>query len=103
MLCLLRQALLAPESVRLPARTQAVYVQNASKVLVAMCSTCSDDGELGRTLEMVPGRFRALMRSPHIEVGSGQSFLTCLLCVYVLPCLVYVGCGLWVQQSLSVS
>lgn len=63
-----RQALLAPEASALPPRTQAVYVQNALKVLIAMCQTCRDDGELGRTLNMVPGRLRALMQSPHMEV-----------------------------------
>lgn len=43
-------------------------MQNALKVLIAMCQVCSDDGELGRTLDMIPGRIRVLMRSPRIEV-----------------------------------
>lgn len=62
------QALLAPETVRLPARVQAVYVQNAGKVLAVMCQVCKDDGELGRVLDMLPDRLRAVMRSPHVEV-----------------------------------
>ncbi|CAN0473938.1 unnamed protein product, partial [Hapterophycus canaliculatus] len=57
-----------PEAGKLPPRTQGVYVQNALKVLIAMCQLCPDDGELARTLDMVPGRLRVLMRSPHMEV-----------------------------------
>lgn len=68
------QALLAPEASKLPPRTQGVYVQNALKVLIAMChqQACSDDGELGRALDMVPGRLRVLMRSPHMEVSGAM-------------------------------
>ncbi|CAM9768696.1 unnamed protein product [Ectocarpus sp. 4 AP-2014] len=76
------QALLAPEASALPPRTQAVYVQNALKVLIAMCQTCPDDGELGRTLDMVPGRLRALMQSPHMEVQERASTVYHLLVSY---------------------
>ncbi|CBJ32812.1 Coatomer protein complex,delta sub-unit [Ectocarpus siliculosus] len=76
------QALLAPEASALPPRTQAVYVQNALKVLIAMCQACPDDGELGRTLDMVPGRLRALMQSPHMEVQERASTVYHLLVSY---------------------
>ncbi|CAN0299944.1 unnamed protein product, partial [Ectocarpus fasciculatus] len=76
------QALLAPEASALPPRTQAVYVQNALKVLIAMCQACPDDGELGRTLDMLPGRLRALMQSPHMEVQERASTVYHLLVSY---------------------
>ncbi|CAN0186855.1 unnamed protein product [Scytosiphon promiscuus] len=76
------QALLAPETDKLPPRTQGVYVQNALKVLIAMCQLCPNDGELARTLDMVPGRLRVLMRSPHMEVQERASTMYHLLVAY---------------------
>ncbi|CAN0201780.1 unnamed protein product, partial [Laminaria digitata] len=71
-----------PDAGGLPARTQAVYVQNALKVLIGMCQACPDDGEVGRALEMVSVRLLVLMRSPHMEVQERASTFYHLLVAY---------------------
>ena len=66
-----------PATTRLPAAVQAVYLQNALKVIVVLASDASD--ELQGALDLISERLDVFLRSGHVEVQERASQLKSLL------------------------
>ncbi len=66
-----------PGTTRLPARVQAVYLQNTLKVITVLSSEDSD--ELGPSLTLLEERLDVFLRSPQVEVQERATALKSLL------------------------
>eukprot|EP00629_Pelagomonadales_sp_RCC1024_P017098 CAMPEP_0119271636 /NCGR_PEP_ID=MMETSP1329-20130426/8147_1 /TAXON_ID=114041 /ORGANISM="Genus nov. species nov., Strain RCC1024" /LENGTH=615 /DNA_ID=CAMNT_0007271687 /DNA_START=221 /DNA_END=2065 /DNA_ORIENTATION=- len=67
-----------PRVTRLPARVQAIYLQNTLKVL-AHVAAAGEDGELEEVLALVGRRLEAFLQSVHVEVQERATGLRALL------------------------
>ncbi len=66
-----------PGTTRLPARVQAVYLQNTLKVITVLSSEDSD--ELSPALQLLSERLDVFLRSPQVEVQERATALKSLL------------------------
>ena len=66
-----------PGTTRLPARVQAVYLQNTLKVITVLSSEDSD--ELSPALQLLAERLDVFLRSPQVEVQERATALKSLL------------------------